>query len=158
MPGDAFGCAGKTYSSFGLGKPTGLGLPGESTGYFPFSRHRWADIERATFAFGYGLRVTLLQLARAYATLGACGVYHPLSVTRLSAPVYGEQVADPKLADAVIRMMESDVLPGGSGVRAAVPGYRLAIKTGTAEKLGAGGKYDGGAYYLYGRRRAGEPS
>lgn len=69
-----------------------------------------------------------LQLARAYATLGACGVYHPLSVTRLSAPVYGEQVADPKLADAVIRMMESDVLPGGSGVRAAVPGYRLAIK------------------------------
>ncbi|HHP1622075.1 TPA: penicillin-binding transpeptidase domain-containing protein, partial [Klebsiella pneumoniae] len=63
---------------------------------------------------------------------------------RLSAPVYGEQVADPKLADAVIRMMESDVLPGGSGVRAAVPGYRLAIKTGTAEKLGAGGKYDGG--------------
>ncbi|HDU4966722.1 TPA: peptidoglycan synthase [Klebsiella pneumoniae subsp. pneumoniae] len=141
MPSDALV---KTYSSFGLGKPTGLGLPGESTGYFPFSRHRWADIERATFAFGYGLRVTPLQLARAYATLGACGVYHPLSVTRLSAPVYGEQVADPKLADAVIRMMESDVLPGGSGVRAAVPGYRLAIKTGTAEKLGAGGKYDGG--------------
>ncbi|MEE9713382.1 penicillin-binding transpeptidase domain-containing protein [Escherichia coli] len=71
MPSDALV---KTYSSFGLGKPTGLGLPGESTGYFPFSRHRWADIERATFAFGYGLRVTPLQLARAYATLGACGV------------------------------------------------------------------------------------
>ncbi|TKK12378.1 cell division protein FtsI [Enterobacter cancerogenus] len=141
MPSDALV---KTYSSFGLGKPTELGLPGESTGYFPFSRHRWADIERATFAFGYGLRVTPLQLARAYATLGACGVYHPLSVTRLTAPVYGEQVADPQLAGAVIRMMESDVLPGGSGVRAAVPGYRLAIKTGTAEKLGTGGKYDGG--------------
>ncbi|CAO97821.1 penicillin-binding transpeptidase domain-containing protein [Erwinia tasmaniensis] len=133
-----------TYQAFGLGKPTGLGLTGESVGYFPLHRQRWADIERATFSFGYGLRVTPLQIAREYATLGAFGVYRPLSITKVTPPVLGNRVADEETVRAVVRMMESDALPGGSGVRAAVPGYRLAIKTGTAEKMGDSGKYDGG--------------
>ncbi|WP_264290173.1 penicillin-binding transpeptidase domain-containing protein [Duffyella gerundensis] len=133
-----------TYQAFGLGKPTGLGLTGESVGYFPAHRQRWADIERATFSFGYGLRVTPLQIAREYATIGAYGVYRPLSITKVTPPVIGKQVANPETVKDVIHMMESDALPGGSGVRAAVPGYRLAIKTGTAEKMGASGKYDGG--------------
>ena len=134
------GCAGKTYSSFGLGKPTGLGLPGESTGYFRSVAIDGLILRRATFAFGYGLRVTLLQLARAYATLGACGVYHPLSVTRLSALVYGEQVADPKLADAVIRMMESDGTRREVAWGESCTGLPSGNKTGTAENLGASGK------------------
>ncbi|MFG1173503.1 penicillin-binding transpeptidase domain-containing protein [Erwiniaceae bacterium CAU 1747] len=134
----------KTYQSFGLGKPTGLGLTGESVGYFPLHRQRWADIERATFSFGYGLRVTPLQIAREYATLGSFGVYRPLSITKVTPPVLGTRVADEQTVRTVVHMMESDALPGGSGVRAAVPGYRLAIKTGTAEKMGDSGKYDGG--------------
>ncbi|ADP11525.1 Peptidoglycan synthetase [Erwinia sp. Ejp617] len=133
-----------TYQAFGLGKSTGLGLTGESVGYFPLHRQRWADIERATFSFGYGLRVTPLQIAREYATLGSFGVYRPLSITKVTPPVLGKRVADEQTVRAVVRMMESDALPGGSGVRAAVPGYRLAIKTGTAEKMGDSGKYDGG--------------
>ncbi|WP_261640924.1 penicillin-binding transpeptidase domain-containing protein [Erwinia mallotivora] len=133
-----------TYRSFGLGKPTGLGLTGESVGYFPLHRERWADIERATFSFGYGLRVTPLQIAREYATLGSFGVYRPLSITKVTPPVMGTRVADEDIVRSVVHMMESDALPGGSGVRAAVPGYRLAIKTGTAEKMGSSGKYDGG--------------
>lgn len=133
-----------TYHAFGLGKPTGLGLTGESVGYFPLHRERWADIERATFSFGYGLRVTPLQIAREYATLGSFGIYRPLSITRVSPPVSGHRVADEETVREVVHMMESDALPGGSGVRAAVPGYRLAIKTGTAEKMGDSGKYDGG--------------
>lgn len=133
-----------TYQSFGLGKPTGLGLTGESVGYFPLHRQRWADIERATFSFGYGLRVTPLQIAREYATLGSFGVYRPLSITKVTPPVLGTRVADEDTVRTVVHMMESDALPGGSGVRAAVPGYRLAIKTGTAEKMGDSGKYDGG--------------
>jgi len=133
-----------TYHSFGLGKPTGLGLTGESVGYFPLHRERWADIERATFSFGYGLRVTPLQIAREYATLGSFGVYRPLSITKVSPPVMGTRVAPEDTVRSVVHMMESDALPGGSGVRAAVPGYRLAIKTGTAEKMGDSGKYDGG--------------
>ena len=133
-----------TYHSFGLGKPTGLGLTGESVGYFPLHRERWDDIERATFSFGYGLRVTPLQIAREYATLGSFGVYRPLSITKVSPPVMGTRVAPEDTVRSVVHMMESDALPGGSGVRAAVPGYRLAIKTGTAEKMGDSGKYDGG--------------
>lgn len=133
-----------TYQAFGLGKPTGLGLTGESVGYFPLHRQRWADIERATFAFGYGLRVTPLQIAREYATLGSFGIYRPLSITKVTPPVMGVRVADPVTTQIVVHMMESDVLPGGSGLRAAVPGYRLATKTGTAEKMGTDGKYDGG--------------
>lgn len=132
------------YHAFGLGKPTGLGLTGESVGYFPLHRTRWADIERATFSFGYGLRVTPLQIAREYATLGSYGVYRPLSITRVTPPVLGKQVANPETVKEVVHMLESDVLPGGTGVKAAVPGYRLATKTGTAEKMGNSGKYDGG--------------
>ena len=133
-----------TYQAFGLGKPTGLGLTGESVGYFPAHRQRWADIERATFSFGYGLRVTPLQIAREYATLGSFGVYRPLSITRVTPPVLGRQVANPETVKEVVHMLESDVLPGGTGIKAAVPGYRLATKTGTAEKMGDSGKYDGG--------------
>lgn len=133
-----------TYHAFGLGRSTGLGLTGESVGYFPLHRQRWADIERATFAFGYGLRVTPLQIAREYATLGSFGLYRPLSITKVTPPVLGTRVADEDVVRSVVHMMESDALPGGSGVRAAVPGYRLAIKTGTAEKMGSNGKYDGG--------------
>ncbi|WP_263054565.1 penicillin-binding transpeptidase domain-containing protein [[Curtobacterium] plantarum] len=133
-----------TYHAFGLGKPTGLGLTGESVGYFPLHRTRWADIERATFSFGYGLRVTPLQIAREYATLGSYGIYRPLSITRVTPPVMGRQVANSETVKEVVHMLESDVLPGGTGLKAAVPGYRLATKTGTAEKMGTSGKYDGG--------------
>ena len=132
------------YHSFGLGKPTDLGIGGESSGYFPLHRDRWADIERATFSFGYGLRVTPLQIAREYATIGALGIYRPLSITKVTPPVIGKRVMSADVVQTVIHMMESDALPGGSGLSAAVPGYRLAIKTGTAEKLGTSGKYDGG--------------
>ncbi|KAB7895939.1 peptidoglycan synthase [Rouxiella sp. S1S-2] len=132
------------YHSFGLGKPTDLGIGGESGGYFPLHRERWADIERATFAFGYGLRVTPLQIAREYATIGSFGIYRPLSITKVTPPVLGTRVMDKNVVETVVHMMESDALPGGSGLSAAVPGYRLAIKTGTAEKMGPSGKYDGG--------------
>ncbi len=132
------------YQHFGLGRPTELGIGNESSGYLPSLRSRWADIERATFSFGYGLRVTPLQMVREYAAIGAFGVYRPLSITKVTPPVMGQRIMSESVVRSVVHMMESDALPGGSGVSAAVPGYRLAIKTGTAEKMGANGKYDGG--------------
>ncbi|WP_370559820.1 peptidoglycan glycosyltransferase FtsI [Edwardsiella tarda] len=132
------------YHGFGLGVSTALGISGESSGYFPLHRQRWSDIERATFSFGYGLRITPLQMAREYATIGAFGLFRPLSITKVTPPVIGTRVIDEDIVRTVVHMMESDALPGGSGVAAAVPGYRLAIKTGTAEKMGSDGKYDGG--------------
>lgn len=129
-----------TYSRFGLGKPTNIGLVGESSGLFPH-RQRWADIERATFSFGYGLMVTPLQLARMYATIGSFGIYRPLSITKVDPPVPGERIFPDNIVRTVVHMMESVALPGGGGSKAAIKGYRIAIKTGTAKKVGPDGKY-----------------
>ncbi|MDI3439925.1 peptidoglycan glycosyltransferase FtsI [Erwinia sp. V90_4] len=129
-----------TYSRFGFGKATNLGLVGESSGIYP-QKQRWSDIERATFSFGYGLMVTPLQLARVYATMGSYGIYRPLSITKVDPPVAGQRVFPEPLVRTVLHMMESVALPGGGGVKAAIKGYRIAIKTGTAKKVGPDGKY-----------------
>ena len=126
----------ETYSKVGFGKDTGLGL-GEQRGTNG-DRKRWADIERATMAYGYGLNVTPLQLARAYATLGSFGIYRPLSITKVDPPVIGERVLPEKITREVVQMMESVAAKGEGGARAAVDGYRVAIKTGTARKLEKG--------------------
>ncbi len=129
------------YSRFGLGKPTNLGLVGESSGLFPRNKTRWSDFERATFSFGYGLMATPLQLARVYATIGSFGIYRPLSITKVDPPVPGTRVFPEPVMRTVVHMMESVALPGGGGTRAAIKGYRIAIKTGTAKKVGPDGKY-----------------
>lgn len=129
------------YARFGLGKPTNLGLIGESSGIFPNKKMRWSEFERATFSFGYGLMVTPLQLARVYATIGSFGIYRPLSITKVDPPVSGARIFPEAIMRTVARMMESVALPGGGGVRAAVKGYRIAIKTGTAKKVGNDGHY-----------------
>lgn len=130
----------KTYGSFGLGKSTELGLTGESSGLMPH-RQRWSDLDRATFSFGYGLMVTPLQLARVYATIGSYGIYRPLSITKVDPPVLGQRVLPAEQVQEVEHMMESVALPGGGGVKAAVRGYRVAVKTGTAKKIGPNGQY-----------------
>lgn len=129
-----------TYKSFGFGDPTGLGLTGESSGLMPQRRY-WSDLDRATFAFGYGLMVTPLQLAHVYATIGSFGIYRPLSITRIDPPVIGTRVMPEVLVHQVEHMMESVALPGGGGTKAAVRDYRVAVKTGTAKKIGDDGKY-----------------
>nr|WP_306309483.1 peptidoglycan glycosyltransferase FtsI [Xenorhabdus yunnanensis] len=129
------------YSRFGMGKPTNLGLVGESSGSFPINKQRWSDLDRATFSFGYGLTVTPLQLARVYATIGSLGIYRPLSITKVDPPVQGTRVFPEDIMRTVVHMMESVALPGGGGVRAAIKGYRIAVKTGTARKVGSDGKY-----------------
>ncbi|WP_425325396.1 penicillin-binding transpeptidase domain-containing protein [Phocoenobacter atlanticus] len=122
-----------TYTKVGFGQDTELGL-GERQGTNG-ERRRWSDIERATVAYGYGLQVTPLQLARAYATLGSFGIYRPLSITKVTPPIIGERVLPEKITKDVVRMMESVAKKGGGGVRAAVDGYRVAVKTGTAQKI-----------------------
>lgn len=128
------------YSRFGLGQPTELGLGGEARGTIAANRTRWSDIERATYSFGYGSTVTPLQLARAYATIGSYGIYRPVSILRVDEPVKGERVLSESIARTVVNMMESISVSGG-GTRAAVPGYSVAVKTGTAKKVGENGKY-----------------
>ena len=135
------------YNSVGLGETSGLNLPGESTGIFP-TRTRWSDFERATIAFGYGLAITPIQLAHAYATLGNMGKYQPLHLIEGHRQANLEhQVADPKYVREVLDMLETVTQPGGTAVKAAVPGYRIAAKTGTSRKAIAGGYSD--EYFAY---------
>ena len=127
-----------TLTQFGLGSDSGTGLMGESSGMIPV-RRRWSDIERATLGFGYGLRITPLQLASAYATLANKGIRKPVSILKVSSPPQGEQVVSRKDAEAVMLQLESVVERGGTGTKAEVPGYRVAGKTGTAKVAIAGG-------------------
>ena len=98
----------------------------------------WRPIGIATLSHGYGLSVTPLQLAHAYATIGAGGIKRPISFERISGRVRGEQVLDPKVARELVHLMEQ-VVAAGTATRAAVVGYRVAGKTGTAWKSVAGG-------------------
>jgi cell division protein FtsI (penicillin-binding protein 3) len=128
----------KTLHGLGLGQVTGSGYPGESAGTLSSYAH-WRPIGIATLSHGYGISVTPLQLAHAYATIGAGGIKRPLSFERVSGPVLGEQVLDPKVAHELVHMMEQVVEKGGTATRAALVGYRVSGKTGTAFKSIAGG-------------------
>ncbi|MFC0180404.1 peptidoglycan glycosyltransferase FtsI [Thorsellia kenyensis] len=130
-----------TYQNFGFGQSTHLGLVGEHSGLFPFKK-RWSDIERATFSYGYGLMVTPLQLAKAYATIGSYGQARPLSITKVDPPVAGEQVFSANTVRTVLHMMEKVTEPGAGGAKAAVQDYRVAVKTGTAKKVENGAYVD----------------
>jgi cell division protein FtsI (penicillin-binding protein 3) len=128
----------RTLTGLGLGQVTGSGYPGESAGMLSQFTH-WRPIGIATLSHGYGLSVTPLQLAHAYATIGAGGVRRPISFERVSGPVPGEQVLDPKVAHALVQLMEQVVEKGGTATRASLIGYRVSGKTGTAFKSIAGG-------------------
>jgi cell division protein FtsI (penicillin-binding protein 3) len=131
------------YSAVGLGELSGLNLVGESTGIFP-SRRRWSKFEIATLAFGYGISVTPIQLVHAYATLGNYGRYQPIYLVKNNPPDQSRshQVADAKLARQVLGYLETVTQPGGTATKAAVPGYRIAAKTGTSRKADKGGYSD----------------
>ena len=127
-----------TMTEFGLGSLTSSGFPGESAGLLTHYNH-WRPISQATLAYGYGVSVTPLQLAQAYSTLGSDGVQRPISLVAQDTPAEGDRVLSKDSAAAVRRMLEEVVRPGGTGTKAAVTGYRIAGKTGTAWKFAAGG-------------------
>lgn len=132
------------FFNAGLGQPTGSGFPGERAGSLPYYSERQV-VERATLSYGYGLAVTPLQLAEAYASLGSGGIKRPLSLLKLDKPAEGSRIMPKKVAYQVLKMMETVTQAGGTGRRASVPSYRVAGKTGTIHKVGANG-YEDDAY------------
>lgn len=122
----------------GFGRSTGSGFPGESAGALASSAPT-STLERATLAFGYGVAVTPMQLAQAYAVLATDGQLRPVSFIRLDDPPQGQQVLRPETARILRNMMEAAVADEGTAVRAQVPAYRVAGKTGTVRKSVAGG-------------------
>lgn len=128
----------RILSRFGLGSLTSSGFPGESAGLLSHYDH-WREISKATLAYGYGVSMTPLQLAQAYAVLGNDGKMQHVSLTALDRRPKAERIVSSETAKAVLRMMEEVVRVGGTGTKADVAGYRVAGKTGTSWKYAAGG-------------------
>lgn len=127
-------------SNVGFGSMTGSGFPGEVHGVL---RHytQWSNIDRATLAYGYGIAVTPLQLAQAYSVLANRGVMNPISFIKNDSDFEPIRVISKGVAQELTQMLEGVTKQGGTGMRARVPGYRVAGKTGTAKKLDENNRY-----------------
>ncbi len=137
---------------FGVGQATGIELPGESSGYLP-PLSQWSASTFANLPFGQGQSMTILQLASIYQTIANDGVRVPPRIVKAltladgsvipTAQPAGIDVVSAQTARTVRTMLESVTLPGGTGVKAAIPGYRIAGKTGTAQQPDPahGGRY-----------------
>lgn len=129
-----------TQKEFGFGRKTALQFPGEQSGLIPTPKEKETS-RRATVSYGYGLQVTLAQIAQAYAALGSGGVLHPLTLEKQTEKPAGTRVLDEKNAMSVVKMMETVTQPGGTAVGAAIDGYRIAGKTGTSRRVKPTGGY-----------------
>lgn len=121
-------------SDSGFGAQTGSNFPGEALGKLRDPK-TWRPIEQATMAYGHGVSVNLLQLARGYTIFADDGELKPVSLLKLDAPPVGTRVFSARTAHEVRDMLETVVLPGGTAPLAQVAGYTVAGKTGTAHKL-----------------------
>ncbi len=142
---------------FGFGKPSCLGLPGERRGILRPVSH-WGEIEFATHAFGQGLTVTPLQLAAGFAAIADLGMYHPPRlalhyvgpggkpepVERANEAPSEHRVMSEAAARTLLVIMQG-VTEDGTAKAAAIRGYPVAGKTGTAQKV-SGGRYDPSKY------------
>jgi len=122
------------FKEVGFGTPPDSGFPGEVSGRLR-AYGTWKPIEQATMAYGHGISVSLLQLARAYTIFARDGELAPLTLLKRDTPPELTRVLKPKTARAVRAMLEMVVQPGGTAPRAQIAGYRVAGKTGTAHKL-----------------------
>jgi len=126
-----------TYDRFGFGDVTGTGFPGESAGVLRNHR-RWRKVEQATLSYGYGLSVTVLQLAEAFAALANDGrLIRPSLIQGATNPA--TSILDPIIARQVAAMLETVTGPEGTGKSARVENYRVSGKTGTSRKASASG-------------------
>jgi cell division protein FtsI (penicillin-binding protein 3) len=123
-----------TLSSAGFGASPKTGFPGEVSGRLRPAKS-WRPIEQATMAYGHGISVNLVQLARAYTVFATDGELKPVTLFKVAGPVAGRPVLQPPIAREVRHMLEMVVLPGGTAPKAQVAGYRVGGKTGTAHKL-----------------------
>lgn len=127
----------EVLNRFGYGQRTSSGFPGESAGVMA-PPQTWGMVKRGTISYGMGLSVTPVQLAQAYAALANHGLLMPPTFIK-GGQGEGRQAMDPKIAHDVLTMLENVTLPGGTAQKAAITGYHVAGKTGTARTASGGG-------------------
>lgn len=132
------------YARLGLGQTIGTGFPGETAGMLP-SFKRWRPIQRATLSFGYGMNVSVLQMAQAYGVIASGGYKRPVSLLRVDQVQEAEQVVSTELTSEITDMLKRVASTEGTGSRARAVSYSVAGKTGTVRKVGPQG-YDENRY------------
>ncbi len=123
----------ETLTAVGFGQVPHSHLPGAVAGRLR-PPGAWHPVEQATIAYGYGVSVSLLQLAHAYLVFARHGDIIPVSVLRRDTPPMGVQVFRPDIVARMRRMLELVTSDQGTAPQARIPGYRVAGKTGTARK------------------------
>ena len=122
------------FQKVGFGTVPHSGFPGEVAGRLR-PHASWRPIEQATMAYGHGISLSLLQLARAYLVFASDGEIKSVTLVKRDTPGVGTRVITSETALKVREMLEMAVRPGGTAPLAQVAGYRIAGKTGTAHKL-----------------------
>lgn len=133
------------FQRVGFGEVMGTGFPGETLGSLPAYR-KWHPVTQATFAFGYGLSVSSLQLARAYAVLANDGLRKEISMVALNSEPEGLRVINADTTKEVRHMLRAASSHKGTGRRAMIDGYSVGGKTGTLHKVKEDGGYDDNRY------------
>jgi cell division protein FtsI (penicillin-binding protein 3) len=142
----------KYFRSFGVGQPSGIHFPGETPGIFARSQD-WSSSQRYTVMYGQGLAVNAIQAAGVFQTIANGGLRVPPTLvagtenadgTRSQTPpTTPVRVISTSAASTLSQMLEFVVADGGTAKQAKIPGYRVAGKTGTADRVGANGRYSG---------------
>ena len=142
----------KYFRGFGVGQKSGIQFPGETAGIFARSKD-WSGSQRYTVMFGQGLAVNAIQVAGVFQTIANAGVRVPPTLVAgtgnadgtfaQSRPTIPVRVISKPVATTLSQMLEFVVGDGGTARQAEIPGYRVAGKTGTADRVGANGRYSG---------------
>jgi cell division protein FtsI (penicillin-binding protein 3) len=114
----------------GYGALIGTGFPGEVGGSVPIHPD-WGRSYTASLSYGYGFQVSQLQMAQAYSIMANRGIRKPVSLLKVNGPVEGTRVIDEKVASDVVEMLRGVVEKGGTSVKANIPSYHVAGKSGT---------------------------
>jgi cell division protein FtsI (penicillin-binding protein 3) len=140
-----------TLRKFGFGEKTGIDCPGETAGSLsPYQR--WTTVDAGTISFGQGISVSALQLITAISAVANKGILmKPYAVQAVTdyhgrliksfAPKIVRRVISEKTAGTLTRIMKTVITEGGTGVNAALDGYSVCGKTGTAQKIDENGRY-----------------
>lgn len=146
----------RTLQNFGFGSKTGIDCPGETAGSLPPFR-RWTKVDTGTISFGQGVSVSALQLIAATSAVANKGILmkpyvvqaitdHNGRLIKRFGPSKIRKVISEKTAETLSRIMQTVITEGGTGVNAALEGYSVCGKTGTAQKIDENGGYSSEKY------------